>query len=80
MQIKELYRYLREDGGTNISLNKPECEYTTLFRIIADEGKFITKDGENFCFVIDTNEKDVWYEVELPKEEEENPTEDSLRE
>jgi hypothetical protein len=69
MQIKELYRYFREGGGTNVSPTKPECDYTILFRVIADEDKLITKDGENFCTVIDTDDVNEWYEVE-PQEEE----------
>ena len=66
MTIKTLYRYKREDGGITVSLNKPECEYTELARIIADEGKVITKDGENHFAVIDTDSTDGWYEVDEP--------------
>ena len=69
MQIKELYRYKREDGGINVSPIKPEGDYTTLYRLIADEGKALTKDGENFCSVIDTDSTDGWYEVDAVEEE-----------
>ena len=69
MQIKELYRYKREDGGINVSPIKPEGDYTTLYRLIADEGKALAKDGENLCAVIDTDSTDGWYEVDAVEEE-----------
>lgn len=39
MEIKLLYRFLRDDGGVTESLNKPDgVEYTTRFRLIAFDG------------------------------------------
>ena len=53
MIIKELYHYEREAGKVTVSTEKPECDYTVKFRLIADEGKELTKDGENFTTCID---------------------------
>lgn len=68
MKIITLYKYTREDGGITVSPNKPECEYTELVRIVADEGKRITKDGENLYTVIDQATTNGWYEVDAPEE------------
>lgn len=69
MEIKTLYRYAREDGGITVSPIKPNVEYTELYRLIADEGKAVTMDGENLYSVIDVNEPDGFYEVDAPIEE-----------
>ena len=69
MEIKELYRYEREPGKVTVSTVKPECEYTAMYRIIASEGFLVTQDGMNQYGVVDTNNKDGWYEVEAPIEE-----------
>ena len=64
MIIKELYRYEREAGTIIHSLEKPECDYTIKYRIIADEGKELTNDGENFTPCVDVDTPEGWYEVE----------------
>ena len=64
MIIKELYRYERETGKVTHSLEKPECDYTIKYRLIADEGKELTKDGENFTNCIDVDSVEGWYEVD----------------
>jgi len=69
MQIVNLYRYNRENGGTTVSPIKPNCEYTEMYRLIADEGKVLTTDGENFTSCTDTDTLDGWYEVDEPIEE-----------
>ena len=69
MEIKPLYRYEREDGGITVSLKKPDCEYAEKMRLVADEGKMLTKDGENLCRVIDVDSADGWYEVDAPERE-----------
>ena len=66
MNIKPLYRFKREDGGITVSPIKPDGEYTEKVRMIADEGKAITKDGENFYSVIDADSAEGYYEVEAP--------------
>ena len=65
MIVKELYCYEREVGKVTHSLEKPECDYTIKFRLIADEGKELTKDGENFTTCIDVDTTEGWYEVEI---------------
>lgn len=72
MKITTIYRYVRADGGTTVSPDKPEGKCTELFRIIADEGKAVTKDGENLFCVVDTDSADDWYEIDAPVEEKES--------
>lgn len=66
MTVKELYRYERETGKITVSTEKPEGDYTLRYRLIADEGKVLTKDGENFTPCIDVETTEGWYEVEEP--------------
>lgn len=75
MQIKKLYRYIRADGGVTVSPNKPDCEYTEMVRLIADEGKALTKDGENFTPCTDTDTAAGWYEVDAPEDDNDEATE-----
>ena len=69
MQIINLYKYTREDGGTTVSPIKPNTEYTEMYRLIADDGKVLTKDGENFTTCIDTDIAEGWYEVDSHESE-----------
>ena len=69
MQIIPLYKYKRADGGITVSPIKPECEYTEMYRLVADEGKALT-DGETITSCTDTTEVDKWQEVDAPEEEE----------
>lgn len=64
MIIKTLYRQ-----NNIVSLIEPEGEYTTLYRVIADEGKLITLDGENLYQVIDTEVNEGWIEIRDPNYE-----------
>jgi hypothetical protein len=70
MQKITLYKYARADGGTTVSPNKPEGDYTILYRLIADEGKVLT-DGEITTSCIDTDDVTKWREVDAPEEPEE---------
>ena len=63
MTVKELYCYEREEGKVTVSTEKPDCDYTLRYRLIADEGKELTKDGENFISCIDVESTEGWYEV-----------------
>lgn len=72
MQIINLYKYQRADGGTTVSPVKPEGEYTEMYRLFADEGKALTKDGVDLYPCVDTETVDGWYEVDAPEE----PTEE----
>lgn len=66
MQVKTLYKTVRENGGLIVSPYKPEegTPYTEGVRLVADEGKFITQDGENLYYCIDTDTAEGWYEVD----------------
>ena len=64
-----LYKYTRENGGTTVSPDKPNCEYTEMFRLVADEGMMLTQDGEELFGVVDVDSTEGWYEVEAPEEE-----------
>ena len=44
MITKTLYRYEREPGCITVSTEQPtNVEYTEIYRLIADEGKVLTK-------------------------------------
>ena len=68
MEKITLYRYKREGGGVTVTPEKPDCEYTELYRLIADEGYELVK-GEIHTCCIDTDNVEGWEEVELPEEE-----------
>ena len=62
MKIIPIYKYIRLDGGVSVSPNKPDCEYTDMFRIIADEGMLIANGTQITC-CIDTDSAEGWIEV-----------------
>lgn len=66
MQIINLYKYQREDGGVTISPEKPDTDYTSMVRLVADEGKLITNNGKDTYTVIDVESSDGWYEIDEP--------------
>lgn len=75
MEIKTLYKYERLNGGITVSPTIPvDTEYTEMFRLIADEGMLLTKDGENMTSCVDTDSADGWHEVEEPEEPEKTET------
>ena len=68
MQIVNLYKYIRDDGGTTVSPVKPNIEYTEMFRLIADEGKeLVNGDIHTSCIDVETTEG--WIEVEAELKE-----------
>lgn len=68
MQIIKLYKYIREDGGVTVSPNKPNGEYTEMYRLAADEGKELT-NGEVVTTCTDVETVEGWEEVLLNEEE-----------
>jgi hypothetical protein len=74
MQKIKLYKYIREDGGTTVSPVKPECEYTEMIRIVADEGKLLVKDGEPTSCA-DVESVEGWTEIDDPEAVEETESE-----
>ena len=69
MEIKPLYRFLREDGGVTESPDKPDvAEYITRYRLIASEGKLLT-DGTTETYCIDVDSADGWSEIDDQEED-----------
>ena len=64
MEIVNLYRYERDGGGITVSPIQPEVDYAVMYRLIADEGKVLTKDGQSFTVCADVEEIDGWREVQ----------------
>lgn len=63
MEIKPLYGFLRDDGGFTESPSKPDgVDYTTRYRLIADERKLLT-DGKMKTYCIDVDSVDGWTEI-----------------
>lgn len=69
MKKVTLYRYEREAGKITVSTSKPDCEYTEIFRLIADDGKVLT-NGNDTVYCMDTELIDGWSEVEEVTDEE----------
>lgn len=69
MQVIKLYKYNRTGGGVTVSPIKPDCEYTELVRLVADEGKVLTNDGDIITSCIDTETVDGWHEIDEPIED-----------
>lgn len=63
MIVKELYCYERETGKLTVSPEKPNCDYTLKYRLIAEEGEELTKNGENFTTCIDVDDIEGWNAV-----------------
>ena len=69
MEIRPLYRFLREDGGVTESPDKPDREnYTIRFRLIVSDGKLLT-DGTTETFCIDVDSTDGWTEIDDPEKD-----------
>ena len=65
MQTIALYKYTREDGGVTVSPVKPDCDYTEMYRLVADEGKVLIKEGLDGRFsCADTLTTEGWEEVD----------------
>lgn len=65
MKIIPLYKYERPEGGVTVSPMKPEnTQFTEEVRLVADEGKLLTKDGINLTPCVDVETAEGWYEVD----------------
>ena len=64
MQILNLYKYTRSDGGLTVSTEAPEegIEFETAYRLIAEEGKILT-NGTTKTYCVDVNYTDGWVEI-----------------
>ena len=65
MQIVNLYKYIRDDGGVTVSPVKPDIEYTEMFRLIADEDKELI-NGDIRAFCVDVESTEGWNEIDAP--------------
>lgn len=63
MNVIPLYRFVRPDGGITVSPDKPEGEYTPMYRVIAGDGMLVTLDGVDVYPCIDTPTSEGWYEI-----------------
>lgn len=70
MQKITLYRYYHPDGGITVSTEKPDTDYTELYRLVADEGMTLT-NGETCTICTDTDSPSSWTEIEDTGEPEE---------
>ena len=68
MEVITLYRYEREPNKITVSTEKPNVEYTEMYRLIADEGKILT-NGEIETYCIDVHSTEGWTEIDAPEEE-----------
>lgn len=68
MKIKELYRYVREDGGVSVTLTEPKTDHTVLSRLIADIGHILT-NGSEMTPCVDTESPEGWTEIEDTSED-----------
>ena len=71
MRKRTLYRYERDGGGITVSIDKPNKPYTTLHRLVADEGKILT-NGIKQTECIDVDTVDGWDEIDAVNKEEED--------
>lgn len=69
MQIIPLYKYERADGGTTVSPNRPDANFTKMYRLVADEGKALT-NGDIITPCVDVESTDGWNEIDEPEAEE----------
>lgn len=60
MTVKPLYKFT-EGTRTTYTLIEPDCEYTLMYRLIADAGMELV-NGNQRVSVIDTDTLDGWTE------------------
>lgn len=60
-----LYTYLGTNGTITSPVHLEDIYYTRKFRLEADPGMMLTKDGKKFVRIVDAYEDDVdlWKEV-----------------
>ena len=68
MQIVNLYKYIRDDGGVTVSPVRPDIEYVEMFRLIADEGKELM-NGDVRTPCIDVEHIEGWTEIDAESTE-----------
>lgn len=65
MITEVLYQYMGTNGIITSPVHLEDIYYIRLIRLIADDGKQLTKDGVMFCQSTTVPEADAsqWYEV-----------------
>jgi hypothetical protein len=68
MTKKPIYCYETDKYHIH-SLDKTDIDHTEMVRLLAENGRVLTKDGVNFCTVIDIKLEDehLWREIERPQ-------------
>ena len=63
-----MYSYLGTNGTICSPVHLEDVYYIRKFRITADIGKLITKDGINLIrqIIVPEDEANNWYEVDVP--------------
>lgn len=67
METITLYRYSRQNGGTTVSPNKPDAEFTNLYRLVAGDGKILS-NGVEQTFCTDTENPEQWTEIDYTED------------
>jgi hypothetical protein len=57
---------MRENGGVTVSPNKPDCEYTEMYRIVADDDKILV-NGDIVTPCLDVESIEGWEEIDIPE-------------
>lgn len=70
MQIVNLYRYEEPHGIVVTPIQRSETDVPHAYRLIADDGKQLAKNGTDLTGCIDTDSAEGWYEVDDPGEPE----------
>ena len=62
----KLYIYLGTNGTIESPVHLEDIYYTTRYRLIADNGKTLTKDNKRYASstVVPEKEVSLWYEVD----------------
>ena len=63
MEIVNLYKYEDSNGFVVTPIKRNDTDIPSGYRLIADDGKALTKDGINLCPAVDTDITEGWYEV-----------------
>ena len=62
--MKVIERYcIPQEEGVMVTEEKPEGDYTVVYRLVADEGKILT-DGIERVSCLDTDKTNGWTEID----------------
>ena len=71
MKREILYTYLGTNGTITTPIHIEDTYYVRKLRLIADEGKVLTKDNINYKYsvIIPEEDEDLWIEILDPGQE-----------